>query len=194
MVPVKIDLIGFKELEQLLSRMPNEVATKIAREGVRAGIEEIRKAIRIRAPQGLTGRLKKKIMLRFVRNDPKYFATYLMQPIYYAKWVEEGTKPHKIPKRAIEVEAGGKVMFLKILRRRIKGGSRINPKWKVWFGNRLFAKQVEHPGTKPKPFWEPGFESSVNTAIRVCGDSIWERIEKYWSGGGTFLRPSDWIA
>jgi hypothetical protein len=69
-------------------------------------------------------------------------------------FVEHGTRPHTIrPKRA------------KALR---------------WVGpsGPIFAKKVEHPGTRAQPWLAPAIEDSADTLIGVYGDSV----EREFSG------------
>ncbi len=90
----------------------------------REGSEETRRVMRSLAPLGKTFQLRESIISKFT---PKGFTTY--PDVYYAKYVEEGTKPHTILPRHTQAL-----------------------RWFGPWGAPIFAKRVEHPGTKPTHF------------------------------------------
>lgn len=63
-----------------------------------------------------------------------------------AKWLEYGTKPHRIPR-----QRGKKMRFKRLL---IEG---------------RFAMYANHPGARPRPFVRPGFEESKPAAQAAMG-------------------------
>lgn len=86
------------------------------------------------------------------------------------KWLTEGTKPHKIrPKKP-----GGVLAFPSGYTPRTRpgaGGQYKGPGKSS--GDTVFAKEVDHPGNKPRPFpkviarWaKPKFVKQINNAIR----------------------------
>lgn len=74
---------------------------------------------------------------------------------YYARMVEEGTKPHVIvpkSKQVLSWKTGGRGQYVTSAsgRRYYKAGS----------AGRAFSKRVYHPGTKPRPFMQAILENS----------------------------------
>lgn len=80
----------------------------------------------------------------------------------YAVYVEKGTRPHVIvPKRARVLAWGGERRLSGRLR---SGASPTN-----------FAAKVNHPGTKPKPYLEPGAKEAIHKAGL-------DEVVKAWNG------------
>jgi len=61
-------------------------------------------------------------------------------------YLEEGTKPHKI-----RAKNGKSLAFRAQNSGKRKDGSKFS------FGDKMLVKEVNHPGTDPKPFFSPGF-------------------------------------
>jgi len=80
----------------------------------------------------------------------------------YAAYVEFGTRAHLIVPRTKSILAWG---GSRTLGGRLRKGSRAT----------IFARRVNHPGTKPKPFLIPGIEK----AIRMVGLSD---LVRRWNG------------
>lgn len=76
-----------------------------------------------------------------------------------ARWLEFGTRPHVIrPRRARSLSWPADA-----------GGRRLSGRARTASGRRIFARKVNHPGTKAQPFLVPG----AVAAIRSVGmDSI----------------------
>lgn len=69
----------------------------------------------------------------------------------YAGYVERGTRPHIIRPRSKSVLSWTEG-------KRLSGRNRTG----AGAGNRIFAKYVHHPGTKPQPFLLPGAVEAVH--------------------------------
>ena len=131
-------------------RMKKKLEDVISREKLSKFLEESAKfvfaEVKERAPVR-TGKLRESIALVKV-SDLHYIVG---SPLEYAVFVERGTRPHIIrPKRAraLRFEVGGETVF---------------------------AKKVEHPGTKPRPFFERALQKYREQ---------WKRIWRSVIGGG----------
>lgn len=75
--------------------------------------------------------------------------------VKHAVWIEAGTRPHIIRAknaRALRFEIGGRVVF---------------------------AKQVQHPGTRPYPFAGPGMQQAERTLVREL-EKIPIALQRVW--------------
>lgn len=74
-----------------------------------------------------------------------------------ARWVEEGTGPHKIlPKKSNKSQ---RLSFT-------VGGRRVRP------------QAVDHPGAKPNPFMRPAFEENKGEALEIIRSELGTQIAK----------------
>ena len=67
----RVNMTGVKEIDAVLDGLEKKTAKKIGRASINAGLGEMRKEIRKRAPVGKTQLLKKSIGNRFKRNKKK---------------------------------------------------------------------------------------------------------------------------
>lgn len=85
----------------------------------------------------------------------------------YAVYIDRGTRAHVIAPR----KAGGVLAWpTGAGARRLTGATR-----KGYAGSMAFARQVKHPGTKPRPFMVPGAERAVKMA------GVLDRIVTVWN-------------
>lgn len=76
------------------------------------------------------------------------------------KFIEEGTRPHKItPKKP-----GGSLRFMARESASYSDGTPIKT------GDIVFAKEVDHPGTRPRPFFRQGLALSKQGIRRIIED------------------------
>lgn len=76
------------------------------------------------------------------------------------KYIEEGTRPHKItPKKP-----GGSLRFMARESASYSDGTPIKT------GDTVFAKEVNHPGTRPRPFFRQGLALSKQGIRRIIED------------------------
>jgi HK97 gp10 family phage protein len=110
----------------------------------------IRGATRIRnaavrfAPRGRTGDLKRSIRLRITREPDGDTTAEVYSTASYARFVHDGTRPHRIEPR----RRGG------VLRFPMVGAP----------GGIVFARSVNHPGTKANPFLTKALDAVASTA------------------------------
>ena len=103
--------------------------------------------MRKRIPFGKTGRTRETVNSR---KTPKGFTVFSNDPI--ARFLDQGTKPHIIkPKTA------------KALR------------WFGVFGNPIFARSVNHPGTSPL-FFVQKTRAATKDKLRELAANIWRHI------------------
>ena len=99
---IKIELHGFKELDKLLTRLPNRVEKKVLQGAVTGSLRETRKQIKKAAPVGKTpsknsekyGSLKKNIrLIRLKRVRPNERAARIdTGRAIWGVWYELGTR------------------------------------------------------------------------------------------------------
>lgn len=108
-----------------------------------------------------TGNLGRTIRLGRITEDSVQIIAGGQGGVGYAQAVEFGTGPHTIvPRRRKALAWGGN--------RRLSGSLRSGSK------ATFFAKRVNHPGTKPKPYLRPSAEKAVE-------DSGVVQIVKAWN-------------
>jgi len=91
----------------------------------------------------------------------------------YARWLEEGTRPHEITpnaKKALRWAASGAGRRL--------SGTPTKAAQAGGSGGLVFATKVHHPGTKPYPYMVPGAEKAIQSA------GLTDRIVAAWNKAG----------
>ena len=68
-MPGTFTIHGAAELEKVLRQLPNQTRGQILRTAVMAGAREVRDAMRLAAPVGATGTLRKSIVARTQKSD-----------------------------------------------------------------------------------------------------------------------------
>tara|TARA_Y100001963_G_scaffold63430_1_gene88368 strand:+ start:5405 stop:5884 length:480 start_codon:yes stop_codon:yes gene_type:complete len=149
---MKADLNGTKELEALLSKLPDKMGAKVLKKSMREATKPMVKAAKALVPVK-TGKLKKSIKVKDSRKKVKgnhavLFGTLKSTP--YAHLVELGTQRHVITPESSR--------FLKI------------------FGT--YTKEVVHPGTRPRPFLRPAFDREKGNWFKLLGKSVYKNIDK----------------
>lgn len=138
---LKVD--GLKELEHALTQLPDNVAKRALKKAVRAGANEIRKAVRARAP---FRHVKRAIIVR--QADRSGTSIYTVSddvgvnlrvaPDYH--WYEFGI-PH-----SWTIKAKGKGLY--------------SLKTKIFYG-----RQVTHPPLSARPFMRPVAQEAMPKAV-----------------------------
>ena len=93
--------------------------------------------------------------------DEEALTTSVYTNVGYSTCIEYGTKPHIIlpkEKKALRFEVGRKERL----------GKKIPP----GKANIVFAKKVEHPGTKESPFIRPALDQNVENIKRIFAAEI----------------------
>jgi HK97 gp10 family phage protein len=149
-----VTIDGLKELNAKLKSLATKEANRITRRGITRMATVIRKEMRARAPKK-TGFLRKNLAYKITKDNRGGFIGTVgpKDKAYYARFLEFGSAAHLIP--------GATKRRLKALQ--IKG--------------QIFT-QVQHPGTRPKPFLRPAYEATKMRAVEEAGQVMWKLIEE----------------
>ncbi|MGE4297036.1 MAG: HK97-gp10 family putative phage morphogenesis protein [Desulfovibrionaceae bacterium] len=147
---VDVQITGLKELERKLLQLPDKIADKVLRSAVLSGAGVVRKRARLLAPKR-TGKLAKSIRSKVRKRTGKFVRIYDVGPtVRYGHLVEYGTAPHVIKvRKALAMGKDGR-----------------------------FGKVVEHPGSAPRPFLRPAFDSATTDIIETMRKKMAAGIEK----------------
>lgn len=144
---------GGKELDAFLKALPARVEQNLLRSALRAGANELKKEIKQNLQSN--GSVDDGDLLKSVRVSARAKRGVVTASVkagnkvaWYWRFVEFGTKPHKI-----EAKKGGALNI---------GGS--------------FPRSVMHPGARPKAFMRPAFDTKASAAIEAVGKQIRERL------------------
>lgn len=142
-------IIGGRELDALLQSLPVKVERNILRAALRAGAAEFRKEARQNVPVD-EGDLQASIRVTTRTRRGTVYASVKAggKRAPHWHWIEFGTAAHKIkPKKQQALSFGGAV-----------------------------AREVDHPGGKPKPYMRPAFDSGQRAALAAVAAKIRERL------------------
>ena len=142
-------ITGGRELDALLQSLPVKVEKNILRAALRAGAAVFRDEARQNVPVD-EGDLRASIRVTSrVRRGTIYASVKAggrRAPHWH--WIEFGTAAHKIkPKRQQALSFGSTV-----------------------------AREVDHPGGRPKPYMRPAFDSAQRSALAAVAAKIRERL------------------
>jgi len=170
----EIDIAGLAELEARLDALPGKVIQRIDRSALRKGAKVIADLARAKCPKD-SGALQASIRVStrtaknghvigvpeariYAGNKPltakkqAKFALRGKDDVFYAYWVEFGTKAHIIsaqPGSALAVPGGHPVA------------------------------KVVNPGAVAKPFMRPAFDHGAQAAVETFRDDLASRIDDY---------------
>lgn len=146
MADVKIK--GLRELQDFLTKLPVKMEQNVLRGGMRAGANVVKTEARRLAPVK-TGKLRDGIKVSTSARRGRVSAKVKLtgKHAYLGRWLEFGTAAHQI-------KARGKGLF---------------------FGG-LFARSVDHPGIKPRPFLRPALDGRAAEAVLAVGQHIKRRL------------------
>lgn len=155
-----IDLsIQIPELQRLIRRFeqaPALVAEEVARATEEAA-EEVQTEVLGRTPRGETGRLGNTLRVEVQTSGSEFTAT-ITTGVPYARFVEEGTRPHVIePRRKKALAFRGR-------------------------GGRIVRRRVMHPGTRGVFFMRRGWEASQPHIRRRYANAL-QRVARRLRGG-----------
>ena len=146
-----VHISGLAELQKFLDQLPAKMERNVVRGGLRAGMQVVRAVAQQSVPVrygALRASLDAKRALRTGSRGGVVTAT-VKTKVFYAKFVEYGTKPH-----TITAKDGGALA--------IGGG---------------YYKSVKHPGiVNPKPFMRPALDSQAHAAAIAVGEYIKNRL------------------
>jgi len=146
----EVKIKGLAELQQFLNQLPAKMEANVLRTALRAGANVIRDEVKATVPVK-TGTLRDGFKVstnsRRGRVSAKVKATG--KHAFIAPWLEYGVAAHKITSK------------------KAKG---------LFFGG-LFAKSVEHPGIRPRPFMRPALDTRAQQALMAVGQKIKQRLQ-----------------
>jgi HK97 gp10 family phage protein len=159
-----VNIKGGAELQRFLNQLPVKVEKNIMRAALRAGANEIKEDAVQNVPVQ-DGDLKRSIRVSTRAKRGRVTASVKAgdKKAWYWHFVEFGTAAHTIKAR------NGKRLFF----------------------SGIFAKVVNHPGAKAKPFMRPALDNKANDAIRAVGRKISERLTKHGINNAPALEVED---
>ena len=172
MASSNVAITGLKELDEMLKTLPAKIEGNIMRGAIRAGLNEIGKGAKeaLSANGGVdSGQLLKSIKPVFARKSEAKYGWMRGKLIaggkkaWYAHLVEFGTG-------SFYAGTGSKSK---------RAPYEIRPKnRKSLFIAGLMKEIVIHPGSHPKPFMRPAFDSRGAQSINVFADYVRKRLPK----------------
>lgn len=137
---------GLDQLFAELQRIPVAIEKNVMRGALRAGAQVLLAEATYRAPHRSAALVSS---LRIgTRSRGGTVTSYVKTDLFYARFVEFGTKPHEIkPRRAKSLFVAG------------------------WFG-----LLVKHPGAKPHPFMRPAMDGAASGAIVAAAEYMKQRL------------------
>lgn len=120
-----------------------------AREGVaKACVEGAAEAQRLAAVK--TGKMKAETTGRVITSTPGGAVGEIVAAASYSSFVEEGTAPHEIRGNPLAFEVGGETVF---------------------------ARRVQHPGTRSQPFMGPALQKAERVLVREAEIALEKAVE-----------------
>lgn len=137
---------GARELAQFMETLTPKIQRNVMRGGLRAGANVIAPVVRSGIhPQD--GVLAANVKVRTGGRGDQVTARIYTR-VFYARFVEYGTKPHTITaKNRKGLSVGG-----------------------------LFFQSVEHPGATPRPYFRPAFDGQAGAAVQAVAAYVKERL------------------
>lgn len=148
-----VHVTGLAALQKFLDTLPVKMERSIMRSALRAGANVVRAAAQTNVPVD-SGALRasldaSKALTTSTRGG--VVTAKVRTKVFYAKFIEYGTRPHTITARD-----GGALRF---------GGG--------------FYKSVDHPGiVNPKAFLRPALDTQAQAAVIAVGEQIKRRLTK----------------
>ena len=151
---------GLRELARALEMMGGRQALQVAKAALRDAAGEIRKEMRSSAPmkKGVLRSSIKVVIDNRAKDSPAVFVGSIGRQGWYARFIERGTRPHRIPVATVG-----------------RGTTRRANQVRLSFGGRVVAS-VDHPGIAPRPWAEPAFMRSYPRALEKLKQRLAERI------------------
>jgi len=167
-----VNVLGLKELDELLKTLPVKIESNVVRGAMRAGQTVIASTVKktlVANDNIRTGALLKSVRIRFVRKSEKKYGWVRANLIagnkeaWYAHLIEFGTGSYytgtgsKSKKQPYEIRPKNK---------------------KSLFFAGVMREVIVHPGIKPQSFMRSAFDSSSDRAIHAFADYIRTRLPK----------------
>lgn len=163
-----VTIKGLSELQKFLDELPAKMERNVVRGGLRAGAKVVMDGAQSLAPVGepsatvarryggRSGALRDSIRIKTGARGGKVTASVVVggkgkwgADVFYARFVEYGTRPHWITSR--------------------KNGA-------LSIGGIAFAKAVHHPGARPQPFMRPALDTYSGAAVIAAAEYMRNRL------------------
>lgn len=142
-----VHVTGLKELNAFLDQLAPKLARNVVRGSLRAGMKVVLPVAQ-RNIHSVSGELAKSLKLG-TRAKGGVITASVKTRVFYAKFVEFGTKPH-----IIRAKGGGFLSFMGI-----------------------FRKEIAHPGiAKNKAFMRPALDSQAQAAVIAAAEYMKKRL------------------
>lgn len=167
------NILGGRELDELLQTLPGKMQKNINRAGLRAGAVVLRDEAKRNVPVA-SGDLRNSVRVTSRARGAEVSVSVKAgnRIAYYARFVEYGTREHLVQvsdqDRGINRRTGRQISLTTINRQRRS----------LAIGGNLIGPSVQHPGARPKPFMRPAVDSALPRAIEAITAKIRERLTK----------------
>lgn len=144
----EIRVKGLADLNKFLQQLPAKMEQNVLRSALRAGANVVKEEAKANVPVD-SGVLRDglKVSTNSRRGRVTANVKATGKHAFIAPWIEYGTAAHKIASK-------GKGLF---------------------FGG-LFARSVEHPGSRAKPFMRPALDAKAQEAVIAAANAIKRRL------------------
>ena len=145
----EVHVTGLSDLQKFLDELPAKIERNIMRGALRAGMNQIKPVAQANVSK-VSGLLAAGLKVGTRSKNGTVFATLRTtgKHAFVARWVEFGTKPHKIePKKAKALTLGG-----------------------------MRFQSVQHPGARPRPFLRPALDQQAQAAVIAAAEYMKERL------------------
>lgn len=139
---------GLADLQKFLDQLPAKMEQNVIRGALRAGAKDAILPAAKAGVHNVSGDLSKSLRVS-VRARRGTVTAAVKTDLFYAKFVEYGTKRHWITSR------DGKALSI---------------------GGLFFVKAVEHPGARPGAFLRPALDTQATAAVLRAGEYIKQRL------------------
>jgi HK97 gp10 family phage protein len=137
---------GLADLQKFMDELAPKMERNVLRGGLRAGARVVQTEAKSRI-HSISGETAKSVKVGSRARGGEVIA-YVAVSSHKGKWLEYGTRPHKIkPKNRKALAIGGNVV-----------------------------EEVDHPGAKPHPFLRPALDARAGAAVVAVGEYVKKRL------------------
>jgi hypothetical protein len=180
---VKADwsLSGGPELQNLLDALPKRWATRVVRNGTRAGAVVVQKEAKARVRRK-SGKVAKGIKVSTRVDNDLIIARVRVggEHGYVGYFLEHGVMPHLITvddedRPTYKTRRGVKKLSIGSINKQVKSGS-------LKIGEHFVGPFVHHPGHPAFPFMRPALDATAQDAVNALGEYVrshlsWDELQ-----------------
>lgn len=168
----EVHVRGLAELQKALDTLAPRIEKNVMRGAMRAGMKPVLEA----AKQGVpvrTGRLRSSLGIS-TRARGRVVSASVRSRDFIGKFVEFGTRAHLISAQ----EDAKPINWRRTARegRIVRVSMRTINRAVLRIGN-WFAKSVQHPGARPRPFLRPALDANAQAATAAAAQYIKQRLQ-----------------